>query len=132
MPRLASVLLAAALLIGCSASRVAAPGGAPEPLVLDEVLGSWAFTAQRGNHRVAGTIHLDEAESRFVIPDMITDPVVRDARLAVANDTLRWSGVVATMGGPTRFETTVTRRGETLVGTNEIAGVGTYDFEATR
>ena len=120
------------VLAGCAATPPldATPAAAEIPA---DLLGSWTYTAERPGQTITGDYVLtaDPAGHRMGAPGLISTEV-QNSILVVDGETVTWTGVLRTMGGPASFRITGVIDGSTVVGTNEISGLGSYAFSASK
>ncbi|MEO0556600.1 MAG: hypothetical protein AAF170_00310 [Bacteroidota bacterium] len=130
--------LALALLAGCAstpqleaAPTTSAPTSAET--IPAHLLGTWTYTAERNGQVVNGDYILtaDPAGHRMGAPGLVSNEV-QNSFLVVNGEAVTWTGVLRTMGGPAGFRITGTLVDSTVTGTNEIDGLGTYAFSATK
>jgi len=89
--------------------------------------------AERSGQVINGDYILtaDPAGHRMGAPGLVSNEV-QNSVLIVDGETVTWTGVLRTMGGPAGFRITGVLDGDTVNGTNEIDGLGTYAFSATK
>ncbi|GAB5536039.1 MAG: hypothetical protein Rubg2KO_22880 [Rubricoccaceae bacterium] len=130
--------LALVVFTGCAATpQLDAGPAASAPSTADEIpahlLGTWTYQAERSGQVINGDYVLtaDPAGHRMGAPGLVSNDV-QNSVLVVDGETVTWTGVLRTMGGPAGFRITGTLDGDTVTGTNEIDGLGTYAFSATK
>lgn len=130
--------LALVLFAGCAVTpQLDVPPTASTPTasedIPDHLIGTWTYLAERSGQVINGDYILtaDPAGHRMGAPGLVSNEV-QNSLLIVDGETVTWTGVLRTMGGPAGFRITGTLDGDTVTGTNEIDGLGTYAFSATK